>query len=394
MNAQTLIRPLTSTSVQHLQDSAGLPIQPRLVSHPLVEDLKRITLCSLGEQLEQMFRHSNDALLSMSETAENDAECHAHFNAMRVLGMEEPTITRNFQRELSRAFGGISAPATTTSMRLALMPEQELEENIQLSRLTSKVKTQNKELIENIEMKLGALERSLSLPPTLRAITPRRFCDAYCSVLNGLDLGFSMRRILLNLFDRYVLAQLSLVYEDILAVLDRHDLNSLAKPATQPTTETGSKGIPREKLLANVHKTVAEKLEGLTAGRQLHPGLEHFLCAGIAPLLSVRLLREGIDSKLWSDAMDRTGQIIRSFEVQRCSPVHQLMRTEYIEAMTADLREIGLSEPKITGLIQDLTKAYAELDQRVRSRSPAVQNLQAANESLSSIKIVSHMLPA
>ena len=324
-------------------------------AHPLVEELRHAVLDGLGHQLDRMFARAGDELLAMSETAENEALRHAHFDTMRLLAFEQAQITRGFHHEILRSLGS-AAPATvqtSNDLHLALLPEQELDENILLARMASLAKSRAKEVINALEKRLETIERELLLPAAFRALTPRRICDAYSVCLNKLDLSYGVRRILLRLFERTVFTEIGALYQELHAVLDRHALRVDPPPA---------RSTARAEALARVQRIVAYELGNLINGRRLHPGARRFLCCAMAPLMSMRLLRDGVHSKLWHDALTRVAHLLRTLEPRRYEPEHRLMRNEQLEALAADLRDIGFLDEQVTALLANLHEAYAALD--------------------------------
>lgn len=196
--------------------------------HPLVEDLQRAVQAALDERLNALFHSADDYLFSLSEKAGTELERRAYFDTMRILRLEQARIIRSFAQEISRSFK-FSAPVAGETMeldRMALLPTEELEENIALSRMGSKAKTQHKTQLQDIEQRLERLVRGMELPLSSRALSPTRFCEAFRSCLDHLDLEFSTRLVLFKLFDRVVLGGLEAVYAAAAEVLDRHQVGT------------------------------------------------------------------------------------------------------------------------------------------------------------------------
>lgn len=503
-------------------------LQPAAAAlHPLTDSLRGAALHGLGQRIDKMFAGAGDVLLDLSARAQSEADRHAHFDAMRVLGFEQPRITRSFQAQISQGFRPIKPPKSM-DLRLALLPAQELEENLALGHYAGAAKTRHRPQLDELTQRLEKFSREGAAPPVMSALTPRRFCEAYSQCMDALDLGFSVRKLLLSVFDRLVLSDLGGIYADMLALLDRHGVPGLDKPAasasprirvdastmamlhacvargiknppndaalaaeillalpssTHPATQRvtlvgdmfksilADKQLPedflplieqfrlplikiglsdtsffldalhparrqlhdalwlalharfgataiaqkaaqrlmelrkifdlsagfvlsamqtmepltpaevtgfldqqrhetdarRAEVLSIVRRTVAREIDTLTQGRSLHTGAQNFLRGGMAPLMSVRLLRYGVRSKLWKDALDHTGHILRSLEAKRSGREHEPERNEYMDAITHDFREIGLPEGKISALFRDLRGVYADLDQGILS---------------------------
>lgn len=327
--------------------------QPEVIGHPLVDDLRRTAQASLNRRLEQMFRVAGDRLLAWSESADSEAQRHAHFDAMRVLGFEQARILRSFEHELMRGFGApVAASFSASDLRMPLLPEQDMEENLTLDHAAEMARARCKDSAAALEQRLDRAERDLELRALQAALNPRRWCAIYAASLNKLDLGYVVRKLLLKLFEETVLVDLGPVYADLHAALDRHS----------PRIEPPPAAVPRDQALTRVQRVVGYELAALINGRRLHPGARRFLCCAMAPLMSVRLMRHGVHHKLWHDALTRTAYILRTLEPRLYQPDQVPARNEHLDAVAADLREIGFAEAKVRELAASLQEAYAELD--------------------------------
>lgn len=205
---------------------------PQGGAHPLVAEVRRLVLSMLEERVQKMFRGADEILIAMSDKAESPVLQHAHFDAIRALQLEQGQLTRQFRRELERAFDPSAvAAAPSRPGHLVLLPEQEVEENISWSRITARCKTRHKAALELLEPRVEELGRNLSLPLTMRMLAPARICDAWRACLDTLDLGFNVRRIFVQLFEATVMSDLAEYYASLLGLLDRHDGR---RPAASP----------------------------------------------------------------------------------------------------------------------------------------------------------------
>lgn len=331
------------------QPAPGRPPVPAL--HPLTAELGRTAGEVLLQGLRGMFHSAGDQLLQMSETATTEADRQAHYDAMRVLAFERTRLLRAVPQELAHSLGSFAPPPRAGSARLALLPEQELEESILFARLSSRIKTRCKAELAAFEQRLEKLERDLALPPVARALAPRRLCELYGHCLEKLETGYRVRSLLLELFARMLQADAAALYRQLDAVAARHVPSALASVAAAESQ--------RSDQLARVQRIVAFELASLINGRSLHPGARRFLCSAMAPLLSVRMLRYGAHGKLWDDALNRAAQLLRSLEPGRLEAEHEEERNEYLAAAADDLREIGFPEAQLEVLFAGLQQAYA-----------------------------------
>lgn len=126
----------------------------------------------------------------------------------------------------------------------------------------------------------------------------------------------------------------------------------------------------RENVLNKVRRTVAQELETHTLGRGLPEALGGFLRAGWGPLMAARLLRSGMSSQQWIEAVNRLIQILATLDIEAVTPEQIEARRQLDAAVAADLAEIGMGEERIAGTLEQLRQAYAELDSRVAASVP------------------------
>lgn len=126
----------------------------------------------------------------------------------------------------------------------------------------------------------------------------------------------------------------------------------------------------RENVLNKVRRTVAQELEVHTLGRRPPQALVSFLRLGWGPLMAARLLRHGMNSRPWIDAINRLVQILIGTDALEVNDDHRGMRQRLIDAVRADLGEIGMRDDKIEAAADCLRQAYDELDQRLAAMTP------------------------
>lgn len=126
----------------------------------------------------------------------------------------------------------------------------------------------------------------------------------------------------------------------------------------------------RENVLNKVRRTVAQELEVHTLGRKPPNPLVHFLRMGWGPLMAARLLRHGMNSRAWIDAINRLVQILVSMDVVDVTDDHRAMRAELLRVIGVDLAEIGMRDDKVAMAQAYLEKTYAEVDERISKLTP------------------------
>jgi hypothetical protein len=135
--------------------------------------------------------------------------------------------------------------------------------------------------------------------------------------------------------------------------------------------------IRRESVLNKVRRTVAQELEVHTLGRKPPVPLVNFLRMGWGPLMAARLLRHGMNSRSWIDAINRLVQILASMDVIDVSSDHLAMRGEILNSVGVELAGIGMREDKVAAAKSFLEKTYAEVDARAARLSPEEREMKA-----------------
>ncbi|TDU28444.1 uncharacterized protein DUF1631 [Panacagrimonas perspica] len=135
--------------------------------------------------------------------------------------------------------------------------------------------------------------------------------------------------------------------------------------------------IRRESVLNKVRRTVAQELEVHTLGRKPPMPLVNFLRMGWGPLMAARLLRHGMNSRSWIDAINRLVQILASMDVIDVSSDHLAMRGEILNSVGVELAGIGMREDKVAAAKGFLEKTYAEVDARAARLSPEEREMKA-----------------
>jgi hypothetical protein len=120
----------------------------------------------------------------------------------------------------------------------------------------------------------------------------------------------------------------------------------------------------RVALLQHVRRLVAQELDLRMVGHVLPPPVLALLRSGIGPLLAVRLLRHGRGSAEYRNAEALLDRVLASVDVSAgpATETEQLAREPLVAELVAELRDIGLAEPKIDLLIGGLRGSYRQHD--------------------------------
>lgn len=222
-----------SNTVHQLQDQPlpgeaqplpGLTARPQ-PHHALIEDLRSAFSAELTDLLRIYFSEAADALPRMAEASNNETEYRQAYDCLRIIELEESRLTRAFEREIHRGFNSLLTSSGPVDMeRLVLLPAEELEENLKLSRMATRARAQYKSALADIDNRIHRLARDSALPISTRALAPLKICEAFRVSLDGMDMEFGLRSTLLTLFERLFMSRLEPVYAAALRTLDQYQI--------------------------------------------------------------------------------------------------------------------------------------------------------------------------
>lgn len=555
-----------SATVHHLFPSprgtaSGTTARTDEPAHPIVESLQAQVRPILMEQLRALFEGADDSLFGMSQRATSADEQRFAFDTMRRLRLERERIEQAFAHALASSFEAQHAPAAEEFDldRFAIQQTEELEEKIAVGNLATKLETQHRDVLQELQLRIHYLIRHLGVPISRQALSPDSFCNAFKSSLRGLDFALSVRLLLYKLFDQFCASHLGEVYTGVLVLLDRQGIRPAPQAAAPPpagfgwspygpppapaeseeplelptldrTTQQALQDVQRqiggyrpqdavfagelldladegqraptvarvaptqrlslvgqmcneilsdphlppvmrplferlrfplikialadgsffanrahpvrrlvaeaaetaassriaspavvrrleerlrhiaeqidlsasfvrpqlrhllpltmveiaafldqqreesetrrENVLNKVRRTVAQELEVHTLGRKPSPGVVLFLRIGWGPLMAARLLRDGMNSRPWIDAINRLVQVLIVMDATDAGPDHLATRERLVDAVAADLLGVGMRDDRIDASIDALRQAYTELDERLATLSP------------------------
>lgn len=126
----------------------------------------------------------------------------------------------------------------------------------------------------------------------------------------------------------------------------------------------------REGLLTRVRNLAAREVDARTLDVSLPSAARAAMARGFLPLLSTLLLRHGAASPRTRQARQLLERFVDSFAL--CSAASE--RREVLTALGDTLREAGLPDLHVGAVVQELEKAYAELEEEAESSLPRSDN--------------------
>ena len=178
-----------------------------------------------------MFEHVDDALFDLAEKAENNAAQMHYFDGMREVRKRRPIVERSFLTHISRELSdfaanqrsvpsnGIQLPVGTAE--LSLVADNELEESLAITSMIGKNETRLTRELFSVNQRLSVIYGGLKIEDSSNPVGPAALSQAFRLAMRELNAEMRVKLIIYKLFDRYVLASLDELYQEINAELIR-----------------------------------------------------------------------------------------------------------------------------------------------------------------------------
>jgi hypothetical protein len=177
-----------------------------------------------------MFEHVDDALFDLAEKAENNAAQMHYFDGMREVRKRRPAVERAFLTTVSRGItdfatqqrastGGISLPMG--AVELTLVADNELEESLAITSMIGKNETRLTRDLFGVNQRLSVIYGGIGVEDSNNPVAPAALTQAFRQAMRELSAEMRVKLIIYKLFDRYVLASLDELYQEVNAELVR-----------------------------------------------------------------------------------------------------------------------------------------------------------------------------
>lgn len=179
-----------------------------------------------------MFEHVDDALFDLAEKAENNAAQMHYFDGMREVRKRRPMVERGFLAQISRELTdfassyrnntgntGVSLPVG--SVELSLVADNELEESLAITSMIGKNETRLTRDLFAVNQRLSVIYGGIKIDDATNPVGPAALSQAFRQAMRELSAEMRVKLIIYKLFDRYVLASLDELYQEINAELVR-----------------------------------------------------------------------------------------------------------------------------------------------------------------------------
>jgi hypothetical protein len=195
----------------------------------LLGAVRAIASRRLQALLGNMFEHVDDALFDLAEKAENNAAQMHYFDGMREVRKRRPMVERSYLAQISRELTALSthsapAPAAAPAsgpVELSLVAENELEESLAITSMTAKNESRLARDLFAVNQRLSVICGGIKVDESTNPLAPAALAQAFRQAMRELSAEMRVKLIIYKLFDRYVLAALEELYQEINAELVR-----------------------------------------------------------------------------------------------------------------------------------------------------------------------------
>jgi hypothetical protein len=174
------------------------------------------------KQLTEMFASCDDLFFDLSGRAVSNSEQNLYFESMREIRLKKAIVIAAFKRQYEKSFKqlpAINKPEVKTSTAdsniesLALIGNDQLEEKVAISGMTSKARAKCQEELYHLTYRLDYLIKHKQIDETNNPLEPELLCTTFCKAAELFELNIKARIILLKQFDRFVIANLADIYQ-------------------------------------------------------------------------------------------------------------------------------------------------------------------------------------
>ncbi|RCS30438.1 DUF1631 domain-containing protein [Rhodanobacter denitrificans] len=223
----------------------------------LLNAVRNIAGKRLQQSIGNAFEHVDDALFDLAEKAENNAAQMHYFDGMREVRKRRPAVERSFLSRVNRDLGELAHPqqrpfgagASTPSgaVELTLVADNELEESLAITSMTSKHESRLSRDLFAVNQRLSVICGGHKIEDSGNPVAPAGLTQAFRHALHELSADMRVKLIIYKLFDRYVLSSLEDLYQDINTELARAGvLPQLRQEASRGNAKTAGSSDPAQ----------------------------------------------------------------------------------------------------------------------------------------------------
>lgn len=189
----------------------------------LVVATKRTAKHHLKRRLPEFFAQLDDSLFALADKADNNQLQNLYFDTMREVRLKKDAMADAFRQAFDTRFNsalenGHSSPApqaTTSLDQATLLGDEELEESLAISNMTTNAEMQYREALYALTARYDFLLEDHGVDKDNNPLHPAVICEAFGAAVEVLQGELKVRLLVYKLFDTHVVQQLGDLYDAI-----------------------------------------------------------------------------------------------------------------------------------------------------------------------------------
>jgi len=198
-------------------------IKQQVLFTKLFEHCEALTLKHVKSILQKMFDHADDTLFSLAEKTDSTTDSTAYFDSMRIIRLKRSEIESQHFEYIKQAFLNIKEQASSSTAKnksdsitldnlsmddLSLVEDCDLEENIAIKNIVSKVSHHCAQGLSAIEKRLSHILNT-EVTSENNPLGPDVISHTFMRAATTLDIELKISLIILKLFDHEIIAGMS-----------------------------------------------------------------------------------------------------------------------------------------------------------------------------------------
>jgi hypothetical protein len=276
----------------------------------LLKLVRSVALKRVNALVGTLFENVDDALFDLAERAGSNAIQTEYFDGMREVRKKRQLVERLFQEQATKAFTDFAdgklkparpevAPQANAS-GLSLVDDVELEESLAVTSMVAKAENRLQRSLYQVNQRLAVIIGGGKVDDANNPIGPAVLGQAFRTAIHEFDVNIQVKLIIYKLFDRYVMAGLDPVYDEVNVELIRagvlpqvrHTLPHGERPRGMPAGSRApgqGQGVSAEplgdggvyhdqggsELQAEIYHTLRSLLASRHGGERYASGAEH-----------------------------------------------------------------------------------------------------------------------
>lgn len=186
---------------------------------PLLDGIAAYSIDRFDSAFAKMLDAVDDHFFDLAEAAKSNAEQNIYFEAMRDMRIGRRGVAQSFRQNLGNGFHAMyfSSPIDSTDANLppVLVSDAEPELESVLNRINRKFRAVSAAELYKTTVRFDAISDDCHVVEANNALSAQNLCEYFSRACQLVSLDTNSRKVLFQLFDRYVIRILPKVLEEV-----------------------------------------------------------------------------------------------------------------------------------------------------------------------------------